>query len=58
MLDLRTDPDLVETDALGNLTGDDSGRLVPELERLAADPGPAGPSGGTTRGLGALFRQS
>lgn len=40
MLDLRTEPDLVEIDASGKLTGADYERLVPELERLAADRGP------------------
>lgn len=39
MIELKPQPDLVEIDASGKLTGADYDRLVPELERLAAERG-------------------
>lgn len=39
MIELKAQPDLVEIDPSGKLTRADYGRLVPELERLAAERG-------------------
>ena len=40
MIEIRAKPDVVEFHVSGTLTGDDYDRLVPELERLAAERGP------------------
>ena len=40
MIEIREQPDFVEFEVSGTLTGDDYDRLVPELERLAAERGP------------------
>ena len=40
MIKIREKPDVIEFDVSGTLTGDDYDRLVPELERLAAERGP------------------
>ena len=40
MIEIRVHPDIVEIEASGTLSGDDYDRLVPELERLAAERGP------------------
>jgi hypothetical protein len=39
MIELKAQPDLVEIHASGKLAGEDYDRLVPELERLAAERG-------------------
>lgn len=40
MIEIREKPDVVEFYVSGTLTGDDYDRLVPVLERLAAERGP------------------
>jgi hypothetical protein len=40
MIEMHAAPQLVEIRAKGTLTGDDYERLIPELERLAAERGP------------------
>lgn len=39
MIDLEPKPDFVRIEVSGKLTGDDYDRLIPELERIAAERG-------------------